>query len=142
MDKFFRVIAKCGHVGRNCYYEGKFYEIARDGKEAAAIVRLRGRVKHDRKDAILSVAEITVDEYKEGLKSKGSEPYFNCKNKQEQNMHWDEIAPHVKPEDEIGDNVYSDSERREKRRARIAFKRAKYIQNYCNCDYLSEIYAC
>lgn len=139
MDKFFKVIAKCGHVGRDSYYEGCFYETARDKKEAAAIVRFRGRVKHHKKDAILSVDEISEEEYKEGLKAKESEPYFNCKNKQEQNMFWDAIAPKVKPE--TREELCCKRERREKRRERVAFKRAKYIQNYCNNDYLNEIYA-
>jgi len=39
--KFFEVKAKCGHVGRNKYFEGSFYEIAENAADAARIVRAR-----------------------------------------------------------------------------------------------------
>lgn len=139
MKKFFEVKAKCGHVGRGYYYEGTFYEVAESKKQAAEIVRIRGRVKHHHKDAILSVREITAEEYAVGKQTKANEAYFNCKNIQEQNMYWDEIKDYVKPE--VIDERETEEERRKKRKNRIQFKRAKYIQNYCNWDYMQEVYA-
>ena len=50
---FYRVKAKCGHVGRNNYIVKNFYVVASSGKEAAHKVRYFPRVKHDRKDAYL-----------------------------------------------------------------------------------------
>ena len=61
--RYFKVVAKCGHVGRHRYIVKDFYIVANDGKEAAFKVRHLPRVKHDRKDAILSVEAIAKDEY-------------------------------------------------------------------------------
>ena len=98
MKNYYEVKAKCGHVGKMYYYEGTFYEVAEDGKEAATIVRERPRVKHQHKDAILSVKKITLEEYLDGKKRKESEVYFRCENPQEQDLFWDEIGNKVFPE--------------------------------------------
>lgn len=98
MKKFYEVKAKCGHVGRNQYYEGAFYERASGAREAAGIVRSRSRVKHDHKDAILSVKEISRDEYIAGVLEKQEQMYFKCCSKREQIAHWDEIKEYVRPE--------------------------------------------
>ena len=95
MKQFFKVIAKCGHVGKKKYYLGNFYEMAESGKNAAKIVRGRGRVKHDKKDAILSVKRISFEEYQEGLVQKKKDPYFNCKNIQDQNLILDLINANI-----------------------------------------------
>ena len=58
-SNYFKVVAKCGHVKRDKYYEGTFYVYARDAKGAAAFVRQFPRVKHNHKDAIISVDKIT-----------------------------------------------------------------------------------
>ena len=83
---FFRVQAKCGHVGRNKYIEKSFYVKASSGKEAAHIVRYRPRVKHDHKDAILSVEHITQNEFKKGIEINRSDKYFNVTNSSDQRM--------------------------------------------------------
>ncbi len=98
MRKYFKVCAKCGHVGRNRYYEGVFYKTANSAKEAAKIVRNCARVKHHHKDAILSVEEIDVNRYIMGLISLLDESYRICKNKKEQMLFWNEISEHVKDE--------------------------------------------
>lgn len=95
MNKFYEVVAKCGHVGKRNYYRGVFYERAETGKIAAMIVRGRGRVKHNHKDAILSVREITREQYLTGREQVAGEAYFQCKNIQEQAMHWDEISGNI-----------------------------------------------
>lgn len=98
MKKYFVVTAKCGHVGKNAYYEGRFYEKAETAAEAARIVRGRGRVKHDHRDAILSVEEITSFLYLSGIEAKKDEAYFNCRNVQEQRAVRKEIEPYLRAE--------------------------------------------
>lgn len=83
---FYRVKAKCGHVGKNHYIEKKFYVIASSGKEAACKVRYFPRVKHDRKDAILSVESISQDEFNMGVANNRADKYFNVTNSSEQRL--------------------------------------------------------
>ena len=64
-EKYYMVIAKCGHVGKKHYVPIKFAVIAEDGKEAAKMVRQFPRVKHNHKDAILSVNKIDYERYQE-----------------------------------------------------------------------------
>lgn len=54
----YKVIAKCGHVGKGKYIQIAFAVKANDGKEAAKIVRKFPRVKHDKKDAIINVIKL------------------------------------------------------------------------------------
>lgn len=81
---FYKVKAKCGHVGRNHYIEKWFYVIASSGKEAAYRVRYFPRVKHDRKDAIISVEQISHDEFTVGVRNSRADNYFNVRNSSEQ----------------------------------------------------------
>lgn len=83
--RYWKVEAKCGHVRKSRYIIKTFYVSAKDGSEAAEIVRWKPRVKHDDKKAIKSVKEINHDEYILGLKSNDNDPYFSCHSKQEQN---------------------------------------------------------
>jgi hypothetical protein len=83
-NKFFEVRAKCGHVGKNYYYEGVFYIKAENAKEAAAKGRVMPRVKHDHKDAILSVAQLSREEFKARWVARSNIPYYQCRNRQEQ----------------------------------------------------------
>ena len=62
-NKYYKVTAKCGHVGRKYYIQITFPICAEDGKDAAKRVRNYPRVKHDHKDAILNVTQINYDEY-------------------------------------------------------------------------------
>ena len=82
--KAYKVIAKCGHVGQNYYIDKVFAVMAETGKEAAAIVRNRSRVKHHHKDAIRSVEEITFDAFYELKAEIMLDPYFHCHSIQEQ----------------------------------------------------------
>ena len=92
--KYFKVHAKCGHVGRNHYILKWFYVKALTGEEAAKLVRDKPRVKHDHKDAIREVKEINFEDYLIGLKINSEDMYFKCNNKQEQ-----EYYKCVKPEE-------------------------------------------
>ena len=127
MKKYYEVVAKCGHVGKNHYYEGLFFETAESGKEAAYIVRGRGRVKHDHKDAIISVREITREEFLTGRKNKANNPYFQCVNVQQQNMLWDNIVGGIKEETHSTRFDY-DEDYQKKRKSVVSYKQNKLKQ--------------
>ncbi len=81
----YKVVCKCGHVGRGNYVKIAFPVVAESKKEAAVIGRMIPRVKHHHKDAILSVVEITKEEYLMLEDMNKNDPYLKCKNIQEQN---------------------------------------------------------
>ena len=137
MRKYFKVTAKCGHVGKGYYYEGEFYEVAESAAEAAKIVRQRGRVKHDRKDAILGVSEIDKKAYKAACLAKLDDPYYSCKNKQEQNLIFDLIADRIKLEPSSDE----DEDYFEKRKSRAQYKLKKYKQSIENYERYYDKYA-
>ena len=85
-EKYFMVIAKCGHVGKKNYVPIKFAIVAESGKEAARKARELPRVKRDHKDAILDVKCISFEEYLEVKESNDKDPYLKCHSKQEQNQ--------------------------------------------------------
>lgn len=85
-EKYFMVIAKCGHVGRKKYIPVKFTVVAESGKEAAKKVRQFPRVKHNHKDAILDVRCIKLEEFLEIKEINDKDPYLKCHSKQEQNL--------------------------------------------------------
>lgn len=82
--RYFKVVAKCGHVGRHHYIIKDFYIVANDGKEAALKVRYLPRVKHNRKDAILSVEAISKEEYLVGKALHAQDMYFKVHSSTEQ----------------------------------------------------------
>ncbi len=82
--RYFKVTAKCGHVGRHHYIVKDFYIEANSGKEAAFKVRYLPRVKHDRKDAILSVEVITKAEYLIEKEAQAEDLYFLVHSSTEQ----------------------------------------------------------
>ena len=85
-EKYFMVIAKCGHVGRKNYIPIKFAVIAESGKVAAKKVRDFPRVKHNHKDAILDVKCITLEEFIEIKAMNDNDPYLKCHSKYEQKL--------------------------------------------------------
>jgi hypothetical protein len=99
-DRYYRVVAKCGHVGRGMYYEGSFYVCSASGRDAARLVRNMPRVKHNHKDAILYVECIDRDVYQQGLLDQQSNPYWNCTSPQDQELCWDYIKPYLRVETE------------------------------------------
>ena len=82
---YYKVICKCGHVGRKHYVPIQFAIIAENGKEAAKIGRNLPRVKHQHKDAVLNVIKINYEDYLELKEINNNDPYLKCKNKQQQN---------------------------------------------------------
>ena len=95
---FYKVKAKCGHVGRNNYIVKDFYIRATSGKEAASKVRYLPRVKHDRKDAILSVEQITKDEFTMGVKTNRDDTYFKVTSSSEQRLLGAVDSEDIRPE--------------------------------------------
>ena len=93
--RYFEVCAKCGHVGRHKYYRGLVYLSAADGREAARVARAFPRVKQDHKDAILSVREISLEEFRCGRAQMRSDPFWLCENVQEQRLRCAGLEEHV-----------------------------------------------
>ncbi len=84
MKRYFKVNAKCGHVGRRKFINIDFTVVASNAKEAAAKTRMFGRVKHHYKDAINSVEEISLEEFVELANALNNDPYIACDNIQDQ----------------------------------------------------------
>jgi hypothetical protein len=76
MKKFFIVAARCGHVGQGHYIKLSFPICAIDEETAAVIARGRGGVKHHHQNAIISVKEVTFEEYLERQKILYRDPYW------------------------------------------------------------------
>ena len=85
--KAYKVVAKCGHVGKKHYVLKTFPIRAQDGREAARICRNLPRVKHHHKDAIISVEEVSLTEFFFLVKQNQNDPYFSCKNIQDQRRY-------------------------------------------------------
>ncbi len=118
-NKFYAVVTKCGHVGRNNYREVTFPINAKSGKEAAEIARWLPRVKHHKKDAIVRVFEIDYEKYKVLIEINHNDLYLNCKNIQEQNMYCSNLYLEIKRMDN------EDYDNTEKRMARVIYKQKK-----------------
>ena len=89
------VRAQFGHVGRNNYIIKTIPVYAEDGKEAAHKVRWMGRVKHNRKDAIIEVRKCTLEEYLEQKETNARDPYFSVHSKQEQVALCEDIVDQI-----------------------------------------------
>lgn len=83
-NKYFIVEAKCGHIGKQFYIPIKFAVVATNAKEAANIARNFPRVKHNHKDAILSVEEVDYTTFITQIKLNSKIDYLKCKSKYEQ----------------------------------------------------------
>ncbi len=97
---YFKVIAKCGHVGRNGYVLKAFYIEASSKKEAARIIRYTPRVKHNHKDAIREVIALSLDDYCQGKKVMSEDPYFSVHSRQEQALLCPDIYEFTYKEEE------------------------------------------
>ena len=62
---YYKVVCKCGHVGRDHYVLITFGVIAESGKDAARIARAIPRCKHHHKDCIREVSKISYQEFLE-----------------------------------------------------------------------------
>lgn len=85
-NKYYKVVAKCGHVGKNKYVPVAFAVYAESGSAASQLVRTFPRVKKQLSDAIISCEEIDRKTYKQLRKENRNNPYLKCK------CHADQIA--------------------------------------------------
>ncbi len=83
-QKYYAVCCKCGHVRPNRYVLITFPVKANNGREAAKIARGIARVKHNKKNAIVSCKEISYEEYQRLIENNKNDPYLGCKNVQDQ----------------------------------------------------------
>ena len=89
--RYYEVTAKCGHVGKGYYIPIMFSVRAQTAAEAASVTRTFPRVKHDHKDAILSVREVDFYDYDELWQVNNYDPYLRCRSKREQMREYDAI---------------------------------------------------
>lgn len=118
LKKYFKVIARCGHVGNKFYILIEFYCRAENAKEAAKKIRNSPRVKHHHKFAISSVQEISEVEFLEGCRKMRENPFFKCHNPQEQRIA-------------IGELIF---ENRIPEEPKICFKRRHPLRSRFNDD--------
>ena len=121
LNKYFMVIAKCGHVGKKNYIPIKFAVIAESGKEAAKKTRGYSRVKHNHKDAILDVKEVSYEEFLEIKEMNNNDPYLKCHSKQEQNK-----INGLEERMEIDNHSIKEEIDKDARKARVSHKLRKY----------------
>ena len=124
--QYFEVAAKCGHVGRGYYYEGRFFVEAGSASLAAMLIRQAPRVKHDHKDAILWVKKVDHDDYVRGCAAMEQNPYSHIKSSREQDEIMSLIEGDIYPETEREINY---RKRRNKYYDRVVTKRSKGIRN-------------
>lgn len=134
--KYFMVTAKCGHVGKNNYYKCTLFLKAENGRAAAKIARDCPRVKHDQKDAILSVTEIDSIVFEAGRELNHSIHYFTCESIQEQRMYFSEIEDNVFTEERIFEEPRKTSKRHSLRTSfnmdptYESYKKTRYMDYY------------
>lgn len=90
--KYYQVVAMCGHVGKHHYLAISFAVKARNVHQAAQITRQFPRVKHTKKDAIISCKEISFEKYLTLLSNNRSDPFLICHNHRDQMLipHFEE----------------------------------------------------
>lgn len=120
--KYYAVTAKCGHVGRGYYILIEFGVEAKDAKEGARIARSIPRVKHDHKDAIRKVREISREEYLKIQYRNYNDPYLKAHNKQDQETYCKKFEKRLIKE--------KDYDYKDKGKKKIDYKKKKkhYIQ--------------
>ena len=127
--KFYKVTAKCGHVGRHNYILIEYPVSAFNAKDAAKYARQIPRVKHDHKDAIREVVEISRDEYIELKRKNDEDEYLNCHSKQEQKLYCQDLSGRLYVDDHKG-KYDKDYDKRDKKV--IAYKNRKNeLRNQC-----------
>jgi hypothetical protein len=113
-DKYFIVTAKCGHVRRANYIPIDFPVVAPNGKEAAAIARQLPRVKHDHKDAIISVIEVSGEEFARQRFINSNDPFLHIANRREHKVLAPLFEHRIVPESE--EVIYKNAQRKSSRK--------------------------
>lgn len=96
--KYYKVTAKCGHVGRGNYVPINFAVIADSASDASQIVKRFPRVKKQLWDCIIACVEISKKEYKELLRINKNDPYLNCRCARDRSLILDEAERVVRME--------------------------------------------
>ena len=78
---FYKVVAKCGHIGNRKYIDVPFAVMANSKKEAAQKILTHGKVKKHLKDAITYVLAIDYDEFIELREMNKNDDYIRSHNK-------------------------------------------------------------
>ena len=99
MVQYYEVVCKGGHVGSNNYFPMHLFIAAENGREAAAIARQAPRVKHDRKDSIISVCPLPYEDYIAGRHEHLRNGYYRSHSKQEMLRLCPNISEQIIPED-------------------------------------------
>ncbi len=87
-NKYYAVTAKCGYVKGKCYALIEFGVKAISAKEAAEKARSIPRVKHNHRDAIYRVREITYKEFLEINKRNKQDLYLQVHSKSKQIIYF------------------------------------------------------
>ena len=139
--KKFAVEAKCGHVGKDSCIIIDFPIIAENGKEAAKIARKIPRVKHDHKDAIISVKKISNEEYDNLIRLNKDDNYLKCTSIQEQRIYCSGIEQRIINDKYFENKSYKEEKKKDKREERISFKRKKYALRFSeDKSYYDEVF--
>lgn len=76
--KYFKVTARCGHVGRGLFVPIDFFVMAPSKEDAAAKVKVMPRVKKTiNSQSIIQVEEVNREEYEEGCEEMNNNPYLH-----------------------------------------------------------------
>lgn len=130
--RYYAVETKCGHVRRSNFIRITYAVKATSKSEAASIARFIPRVKHDKKDAIFSVREISYEEYIDICQTNNKDPYLNVHSKQDQNLYCVGLEDRIEKEDRNEVNY--------NRKERITYKKKKYQSFMKSERYLDRIY--
>ena len=96
--KYYKVTAKCGHVGRGNYVPINFAVRADSASSASQIAKRFPRVKKQLWDCIIACVEISKKEYKELLRINKNDPYLNCRCARDHSLILDEAERVVRME--------------------------------------------
>ncbi len=102
--KYFAVLCKLAHSGKGTFIPGMLAVKAYDAKAAAQIARYVGRVKHDRKDAIIMVSEIDKRQYAQISAINDMDIFMDAHNVQDQRQINKKIAHRVMREPESAED--------------------------------------
>lgn len=130
--RYYAVETKCGHVRKNNFIRITYGVQASSKSEAASIARYIPRVKHDKKDAIFSVKEISYEEYLELNDRNSKDPYLAVHSRQDQNYYCSDLYNRIECE-EKEDNY------KKTREERLNYKKKKYLSVLKTDRYLSRI---
>lgn len=132
---YYKIVAKCGHVGRKQYIPIQFAVKAINGREAAKIVRQFPRVKRNHKDAILKCNLIDYSEYIVILTSNQNDPYLNVKSKQAQNAICD-LSERLVQEPSYQESYIDQLERRARARYKLSKEMLAIREELTDYEYI------